>query len=145
VRVRGIEEGKLEQAITRSEELHELLWAQATAAAGKSPTPITGLFIQSLNEMIDLHAKRLFVGLRSRIPFSIWIGVLVLALLGMAAVGYQAGLSETRRSPAMLGLVLAFASVLYLITDLDRGFEGFLTVSQQAMVDLQKSMQAAKP
>jgi len=32
---------------------------------------MTGLFIQSLNELIDLHAKRLLVGLRSRIPLSI--------------------------------------------------------------------------
>ena len=68
-----------------------------------------------------------------------------LALLGMASAGYQAGLSETRRSPAMFGMVLAFAGVLLLIADLDRGAEGFLTVSQEAMLDLQKSMQAAKP
>ena len=114
VRLRATRDDSLQEAITSSEQLHELLWAQAAAAAEKSPTPITGLFIQSLNEMIDLHAKRLMVGLRSRIPFSIWIGLFaVLALLGMAAVGYQSGLSATRRSPAMLGLVLAFAGVLF--------------------------------
>jgi hypothetical protein len=133
------------QAITRSEQLQEQLWSQATAAAEKKPTVMTGLFVQSLNEMIDLHAKRLLIGARSRIPISIWAGLFGLALLGMAAVGYQAGLSATRRSPAMLGMVLAFAGVLFLIADLDRAHEGFLTVSQQPMIDLQRSMHGAKP
>jgi Protein of unknown function (DUF4239) len=128
------------EAIKRSEALQEQLWSQAVAAAEKKPTPITGLFIQALNEVIDLHAKRVFVGARSRIPVSIWVALAGLALLGMAAVGYQAGLSATRRSPAMLALVLGFAAVLFLIADLDRPFDGFLRVSQQPMIDLQKSM-----
>ena len=59
VRVRGIREGKIAEAVARSEELHEQLWSQATAAAEKNPGSImTGLFIQSLNDVIDLHAKR---------------------------------------------------------------------------------------
>ena len=68
-------------------------------AAAKNPGSImTGLFIQSLNEVIDLHAKRLLVGLRSRIPVAIWVALFALALLGMASMGYQAGLSATFRS-----------------------------------------------
>jgi hypothetical protein len=133
------------QAITRSEELQEQLWSHAIAVAEKNPTVMTGLFVQSLNEMIDLHAKRVLVGARSRIPISIWAGLFGLALLGMAAMGYQMGLSATRRSPAMLGMVLGFAGVLFLIADLDRAHEGFLTVSQQALIDLQRSMHAPKP
>jgi hypothetical protein len=62
----------------------------------------------------------------------------------MAAVGYQSGLSATRRSPAMLGIVFGFAGVLFLIADLDRAHEGLLTVSQQPMIDLQKSMHKDK-
>ena len=45
----------------------------------------------------------------------------------------------------MLGLVLAFAMVMYLITDLDRAQEGLLKVSQQALVDLQRSMHHTPP
>jgi hypothetical protein len=142
VRVNGLREGRVEQTIARSEELHALLWAEAVRAAEAQPGPITGLYIQSLNQMIDLHATRLQVGVRNRIPLSIWGGLLTLALLGMASVGYQAGLSATRRSPAMLVLVLAFSGVLLLIADLDRGQEGFLRVSQQALIDLQPMMSA---
>jgi hypothetical protein len=146
VRVRGTQAGQTAEAITRSESLHELLWTQATAAAAKDPGSImTGLFIQSLNEVIDLHAKRVMVGLRSRIPVVIWAGLFGLAILGMTAVGYQAGLSATRRSPAMLALVLGFAVVLLLISDLDRGQDGLLRIGQQAMIDLQRSMQPTGP
>lgn len=106
---------------------------------------MTGLFIQSLNDVIDLHAKRLFVGVRSRIPTVIWAALFALALLGMASMGYQAGISATRRTPAMLLLSLSFAGVLFLVVDLDRPQEGFLTVSQQAMIDLQKTMKSAQP
>jgi hypothetical protein len=144
-RLRTVEEGKLAEAIARSEELHELLWAEAVKAAERQPGPITGLYVQSLNEVIDLHAKRIQVSLRNRIPLVIWAGLFVLAVLGMASVGYQSGLAATRRSPAMSALVLAFAGVLFLIADLDRGQEGLLQVNQQAMVDLQRSMKAAKP
>ena len=145
VRLSAREDGNLEEAIVRSEALHQQLWSHATAAAEEAPNPITALFVQSLNEVIDVHAKRVQAGLRSRIPMSIWCGLFGLAFVGMAAIGYQAGLSATRRSPAMLLLVLAFAGVLFLIADLDRGQEGTLKASQAAMTDLQKSMQSAAP
>jgi hypothetical protein len=119
-----------------------LLWAQAAAAADKdSGSIMTGVFIQSLNDVIDLHSKRVLVGIRSRIPLVIWIGLFGLAMLGMTAVGYQAALCATRRSPAMIGLVLAFAVVLLLIADLDRGQEGMLRISQHSMIDLQEAIE----
>lgn len=143
VRVHATNWGRTEAAVVRSEALHEKLWVQAAAVAEKDPHSIlTGVFIQSLNDVIDWHAKRVFVGMRSRIPLVIWVGVVGLASLGLAAVGYQAGLAATRRSPAKLALALAFAVVLLLIADLDRGQEGLLRVGQQAMVDLQKSLEA---
>jgi hypothetical protein len=142
VRIRAIEEGSLDEGLSRSEQLHELLWVQTSGVAEKdSASILTGVFIQSLNDVIDLHAERVQIGLRSRIPLVIWAGTFGLAMLSMAAVGYQSGLSATRRSPAMPGLVLAFAIVLAIIADLDRPREGLLQISQQAMADVQKSMQ----
>jgi hypothetical protein len=92
--------------------------------------------------MIDVHVVRVHAGVRSRIPTSIWAGLYALGALAMASVGYQSGISAARRSPAMIGLVLAFAVVLFMIADLDRGREGFLSVSQQPLIDLQISMNA---
>lgn len=146
VRLEGVQEsGYTAQAVARSEILQTELWAQAEAAARLAPGSITtGLYIQSLNEVIDMHATRL-LAVRSRIPLALWGALCFLAMLGMAAVGYQSALTASRRSPAMLALVLAFSTVLYLITDLDRSQEGLLRVSQQPMFDLQRSIQASQP
>jgi hypothetical protein len=65
-----------------------------------------------------------------------------MSVLAFVGVGYQCGLSATRRSPAMLGFVLAFSVVLYLIADLDRPQEGLLRVGQQSVIDVQRMMQA---
>jgi hypothetical protein len=144
IRVAAVREQKPEEAIERSETIHGLLWDQAASAAEKNQASMmTGVFIQSLNNVIDVHAKRVMVGLRSRIPLVIWAGLFGLSMLGMAAVGYQAALTTSRRSPAMVGLVFAFTIVLMLIADLDRGQDGLLRVSQRSMLDLQRSMQPA--
>lgn len=104
---------------------------------------MTGLFVQSLNQVIDLHATRVYVGLRSRIPLSIWLVLFGLTFIGMGSVGYQAGISGARRSPEITTLTVAFATVIFLIVDLDRAQEGLLHVSQQPMIDLLKTMQTA--
>lgn len=101
--------------------------------------------MQSLNQVIDLHAKRVFMGLYNRIPTSIWLALILLELVGMMTMGYQAGLAATQRSPVMVMLAMAFACILFLIVDLDRSQEGFLRVSQQAMIDLQKTIQPGSP
>src|SRR5262249_51743302 len=127
-------------ALARSEELQGRLWAQAVVAGEKSPTPITGLFIQSLNEVIGLHAKRVTMGMRNRIPVTVWVALYLTAILAMAGVGYHAGLTSTARTIATLALVVTFSGTLWLIADLDRPQEGLLKVSQQAIVNLQKSL-----
>lgn len=141
VRLEAVQQpGKLHQAILKSKELHNGLWSQAVAAAEKDRSDITGLFVQSLNEVIDLHAKRVMVGVRSRVPDVIWVVLCVLAILAMVMLGYHSGLVHSRRSIAVIALVLGFSSVLYLIADLDRPNQGTLEVSQQSMIDLRQSM-----
>jgi hypothetical protein len=140
VRIEAVQPGKLDQAITQSEELHTRLWSVAVAATEKDRSPITALYVQSLNEMIDVHAKRVMAGVRSRVPGMIWIVLYLLAILSMVMIGYHEGLTKSRRSIAVIALVLGFSSVLYLIADLDRPVHGTLRVSQQSMIDLRKSM-----
>jgi len=107
----------------------------------KERTPMTSLFVQSLNQVIDLHAQRVQAGVRSRVPGVIWIVLYLLAVLTMLMMGYQTGLAGARRSLAVIGLVLGFSSVLFLIADLDRPGQGMLSTSQEAMIDLRRSMQ----
>jgi hypothetical protein len=137
---------RLQAAIERSVQIHDLLWKDAVVSAQANPGSIpTGLFIQSLNELIDLHSKRLAASLRSRIPVVIWGALYVLAVLSMAMLGYQAGLARSRPSAATLFLAAAFSAVLVLIADLERPGEGLVRVSQQALIDARAGMGGSKP
>ena len=141
VRLEIVRTGLVMPRVRRSEELQAQMWNRTAALGAKHPGSIVvGLFIQSLNEVIDLHAKRLAVGLRGRIPGVIWAGLYGVAGLALAGIGYQSGVAGTSRSLEIAAVALAFSLVIWLIADLDRPGEGFLTVSQQAMVDLQSSM-----
>ena len=140
VRLEAIEPGKLDQALVKSEELHNRLWSVAVAAAEKERSAITSLFIQSLNQVIDLHATRVMAGVRSRVPAVIWIVLYGLLILAMMIMGFHSGLTFSRRSIAVIALVLGFSSVMFLIADLDRPGQGALRVSQQSMIDLRNSM-----
>jgi len=81
---------------------------------------------------------------RHPIPSTIWLALYLITVVAMAKVGYQSGVSGPRRSAAMPTMALTFTLVFVLIADLDRPLRGFLTVSQQAMIDLQNKM-AANP
>ena len=141
VRLDAIRPESLSQSISRSEELQSQLWSQAATVGEKNPGSIVvGLFIGSLNEVIDLHAKRLALGMRNRIPSPIWAALYFMAVLGTAAMGYHAGLAGSGRSLAIVALVLAFSAVMTLIADLDRPQAGLLRVSQQTMIDLQRTL-----
>jgi hypothetical protein len=143
VRLEAVQPGKLSRSIGRSEELHARLWAQAVAVGEKnSGSIVVGLFVASLNDVIDLHAKRLALGVRNRIPGTIWTALSFVAIIGTSVMGYHAGLAGSGRSLALLALVLAFSAVVTLIADLDRPQEGLLRVSQQTMIDLQKTLAA---
>lgn len=142
VRLAAADADKTLQAIAKSEELHGRLWAEAVGAAQKERSPMISLFMQSLNDVINLHEKRLMAGLYSRVPGAIWLGLYSLLVLAMMVMGYYEGISGARRSLAVFALVVAFAAVLFLITDLDRPGKGLLQVNQQALFDVRKSMVA---
>jgi hypothetical protein len=145
-RLQAVQRGKLGEGILRSENIQQQVWTEAEAVAQKNPNSIVvGLFVQSLNETIDLHAKRVQAGLRSRIPGAIWLGLFAVAALSLATMGYHAGLSGTRRSLAIVAVAVTFSVVIELIADLDRPQEGVLRISQQALLDVQRSMNPPSP
>jgi hypothetical protein len=140
-RLNAVRTGRVTEEILASEDLQGQLWTAATAIGLQHPDSIVvGLFVQSLNEVIDLHAKRVTAALRNRIPAAIWAALLIIALLSLASMGYHAGLVGTIRSLAIIVVAISFSAVIALIADLDRPQEGTLTVSQQALVDLRQSM-----
>jgi len=133
-------------ALARSEEIHTELWnrAEVIAVTASPNSDMVALFIESLNEVIDVHTERIVVGF-FRIPLNIWLAVYFIALLTMAMVGFQNGVTGNRAFVTQLVMILAFAGVILLIVDLDRPQEGFIQVSQQALIDLQRQLHATGP
>jgi hypothetical protein len=130
--------------VDRSNNIQEALWQQVRAVSAKDNNLVpTGLFIQALNELIDDQAKRLSA-LRNDIP-----EVVLLSLFGIAAVacgfaGFASGIDPLRtRAPVFITAVLV-CIVMFVILDLDRPNRGFITISQQPMLDTVATLSAFK-
>lgn len=132
---------ELGSVISRSNEIQKQLWSMAMAGDVKGTgTSSAWLYIQSLSDMINIQAKRISYGSHGRIPISILVVLYWLAILGMAAMGYHAGLVGMRGFFAYIVLILTFSSVIALICDLDRPKQKLFKISQQSMKDLRQSM-----
>jgi len=128
---------QVERASERSEELQGVLWSRAAAFAVQQPTPTSALFVQSVNELIDLNEKRITLAVRYRLPGTIWAVLVGLAILAMGMGGYGTGLAGSQRLLAItLSAALAFSVVFTLVVSLDRPLDRDLAVAQGAMLDL---------
>jgi uncharacterized membrane protein len=121
-----------------SKDLLDALWAHAATEAERNPTDITGLFVEAVNEVFDLHAERILVRERSHVPGALWLILYLIAVLSMAAMGYHGGVAGTTRSPVMVAVAVTFSLVMLLVADLDREGEGWINAGQEAMVDLER-------
>jgi uncharacterized membrane protein len=121
--------------IDRSNALQEALWQQTKAMAAKDNGMVpTGLFIQTLNEMIDNQGKRL-AALRGRVPNIVLLSLFAIAAVAGAFAGYASGLEAKRTRLPVYIMGLLVSAVIFLILDLDRPSSGFITNNQQPMID----------
>jgi hypothetical protein len=128
-------------AISETQQILDRLWSMAVANARKDMnSDVAALYIESLNEVIDLRALRIAVGLQARMPVAIWVMLFSLTGLGMMSVGYQTGIAGSKRSMARPILAMSFALVIALIVALDRPNSGVIPVSQQSLLDVLSSM-----
>jgi len=135
------------EMIRESERIHDALWRIAEEAELQyaAPGSDSRIFAQSLMAMINAHDQRLQVTLFNRISPIIWITLFGMALLSMAVMGYQAGLTGTRSTFATWALAVTFAFVIILITDLDRPRMSLFQLNQDLMVELRNRMDGGEP
>jgi hypothetical protein len=127
--------------ISETQQLLNRLWEMAVANARKDMnSDVAALYIESINEVIDLRALRIAVGRQARMPAFIWVMLFSLTCLGMMSVGYQTGIAGSKRSMVRPILAVAFALVIALIAALDRPDSGVIRVSHQSQLDLLSSM-----
>jgi peptidoglycan/LPS O-acetylase OafA/YrhL len=130
---------KIREADNRTKQLHSLIWSHAAALAKASPNPIVSVFLQSLNEMIDLHSKRL-AAFRNRVPFSIYLVLFIVSVITLWLVGYYFGTGRQKRRILSTMLALLVATVMWLILDLDQPARGLIRASQQSLFDLHQDL-----
>jgi len=137
---------ELEAVIHRANEIQDQLWSIAMAGEdGNTGTSSAWLYVQSLSDMIGIQAKRISQGAHTKIQTPIWVVLYWLAVLGMAATGYRAGLAGMHGFFAYMVLILTFSMVIALIYDLDRPVQRLFKVSQQSLIDLQERMVEPAP
>lgn len=102
-----------------------------------------GLFTQGMNELIDIKGER-DAALASHVPESVVALLFVFAVLSMGVVGYENALSGAR-APGVTALLCVLTTlVILVIVDLDRPRRGLIRVTQQSMVDLQRTLGAPR-
>ena len=129
----------LAQIIRRSQEIQHELWMQAVAHRNHTNVRF---YMDALSKLKNVHAERVTMGVHDHVPLFVWISLAFVTALGMMTMGYQASLAGSRRTRAMLPLIVAFSLVFCLALDLDRPQEGVLRVDQGPMMRLADRLQS---
>lgn len=137
-----LEFANLDQYLVELTSIQQQLWKIAATNANKGiNAPIIALYIQSLNNVIDLHTLRVTVGLHTQIPLGIWIVLYAIFLLSMIEMGYYAAITNSGKTKLFSAMILALAIVIGLLISLDRASNTFIKVPQKALTDLQAFME----
>ena len=136
------DQNELQAKIERSVEIHDEMWTITEELARESgDRPVVAIFIESLNETIDLHESRITAGLYARVPPTvIWL-LVVGVVFSVGMVGYNAGLTGRRSMISAVVLAIALSAVIALVIDLDRPSDGIIRTSQQPLIDLRDSLE----
>jgi len=121
----------------RSQELLAEMWAiAAEQEESQAGSETFALFIESLNETIDLHETRVAAVVYGRVPETVILLLIIGSALAVGMSGYRAGLTGRRSVLGAVVLIVFLGAVITLVVDLDQPRRGFLTVSQQPLIDL---------
>jgi hypothetical protein len=127
--------------VARSGAILDELWLIAEELARTTPdSEVLALYIDSLNETIDVSSMRLTAGLYARVPQTVMLLLIFGSALTLGMVGYSAGLSRRRSLLTAVMLIVVLGAVITLIVDIDRPQGGTLRVSQQPLIDLQSQV-----
>lgn len=132
------------QMIASSVELQTRMWRQVEELAGSHPpNALDSLLVQAINEVFDIHERRVAAGLRNRIPASIWAALLALLVFSMLGLGHFSGVKGRRNPVSSTTLALSFSMVVFIIADLDRPTAGLVKADQSAILELNQRFSAS--
>jgi hypothetical protein len=131
---------KLESLLDQAKLTEAQLWSLAAKAAEQDARSVPiGLFIQSLNDLIDASDTRQAANNR-HVPEVVILLMFATVVITTGTLGYASGVAGHRVTLAAFVLALLIALVVYLIIDLDRPRRGSIQVSQESLLSLQKAI-----
>lgn len=130
--------------LAKSAAIQDGLWQHARQAVEEDGRPVTsGLFVQSLNELIDAYGRR-DAALARHVPEVVLFLLFAAFLTTGGIVGYAAGVAGHRASFVAYVMVALIVLLVFIIIDLDRPRRGLIEVDQKSLLDLQKAIGARK-
>jgi hypothetical protein len=137
-----LDQAGLDEALAEAGRLHARLWSLAVAEAQGDPRAVTtGLLLQSLNDVIDLHEKRV-AALENHVPATLLLLLAVVAVFGLLMTGVSCATVGHRHFAPVLAVAFLIAFTIVIIIDLDSPRRGLIHVSQNSMLRLRDSLQA---
>jgi hypothetical protein len=122
----------------------DAVWTLAIEAAQQEPNPVSsGLFIQSLNDVIDAYGTR-DAELNRHVPEIVLFLLFGAFMLATCLIGYASGVAGHRASFATYILVVLISLLIFLVIDLDRPRRGLIEVPQKSLVDLQTTVNTSR-
>jgi len=143
LRINVLDPAEYEANLAASKDMLDDLWEHAEAVAREGGNqPVVALFIESLNESIDVLSAREAALTNGRVPESVVLLLLLGAFLSTGIVGYHAGLTLRRGTVGAVVLIVVLSVALALVIDLDRPRDGLLRVSQEPLENVIERMGA---
>jgi hypothetical protein len=125
----GTDRPSLAANLIEAGAIQKKLWALAAQNSAEHRDPISGLFLSTLNDTIDLSEKRT-AAYENKIPTAAWM--LLLVISGASSMLVGVGTVAGRRGPLFI-LPLIVGAAMTLTLDLDSPRAGFVRVPQYSM------------
>jgi hypothetical protein len=129
---------QLQQINATTAQLETDLWAEVQASAVAQATPVVGLVVSGMNDVLNSQGYTRAAWLY-RIPKEAWVMMVVIAVSCNLMIGYG-----SRRSGAkgflFLVLPLVVSMSFFLIADIDSPHGGIILVRPQNLVSLSQSL-----
>lgn len=125
-----------EAQLNKARHLQDALWSQARREAEVNTSMVpSGLFIQSLNDMIDSFGRR-NAELERHVPGLVLMLLYGTLLMAGLIIGYTAGATGRRASFVSYILTGLIMFLVFIIIDLDRPRRGLITINQAPLMEL---------
>ncbi len=132
------DEAALQQRLEEFRHLHDAMLTYVQEAVDNG-TPVAIPLVNTLNEVTSSHAARL-AAWRDRLPVSVVLLLVLVALAAMALNGRHPGVTGRPRIGAAVGFSVLVSMVVWVTLDLNQPQRGWITVSQEPLQQLLRGM-----